>query len=202
MYIFTVLLHHLRSAFRLSKFRELEHLCFVDLALGSNRTSFAGVAGIGTRPVIADYMQQIGQTDRRVLATDEWLRVKNTEGVYALGDCASVEQRKIAEDIAYLFKLADVDNDGFLSLPEFVTTMDKVKVRYPQIQYYMERQHMKGVVGLLDEAMQKGKDIKLDIDHFSQAICKVSTHSMSKVKDFLHLIISDMYVCVNRLTLR
>lgn len=135
--------------------------------------------GIGTRPVIADYMQQIGQTDRRVLATDEWLRVKNTEGVYALGDCASVEQRKIAEDIAYLFKLSDVDNDGSLSLTEFVTTMDKVKVRYPQIQYYMERQHMKGVVGLLDEAMQKGKDIKLDIDHFSQAICKVDSQMKS-----------------------
>lgn len=131
------------------------------------------VAGIGTRPVVADYMKQIGQTDRRVLATDEWLRVKNTEGVYALGDCATVEQRKIAEDISYLFKLADVDNDGYLSVTEFVNTMENVKVRYPQIELYMERQHMKGVVGLLEKAMQSGKESKLDLEHFSDAICKV-----------------------------
>ena len=136
--------------------------------------SCVDVAGIGTRPVIADYMKQIGQTDRRVLATDEWLRVKNADGVYALGDCATVEQRKVAEDISYIFKLADRDGDGYLNVAEFVETMENVKVRYPQIEHYMERQHMKGVLGLLNDAMTKGKDLKLDLDHFSEAICKVS----------------------------
>ena len=90
-------------------------------------------AGIGTRPVIMDFMQQIGQvwisfeafitrlpiyvllqngiapkfcgciskfslleqTNRRALATNEWLRVRECEGVYAIGDCATVSQRKI-----------------------------------------------------------------------------------------------------------
>lgn len=159
------------------KCRALEHFCFVlafvIAALKVRETTCAGVAGIGTRPVIADYMQQIGQTDRRVLATDEWLRVKNAEGVYALGDCATIEQRKIAEDIAYLFKLADTDNDGYLSVTEFVNSMETVKVRYPQIELYMERQHMRGVLDLLNQAVQGGKDLKLDIDHFSEAICKV-----------------------------
>lgn len=32
---------------------------------------------------------------RRVLATDEWLRVKGCDDVYALGDCASLDQKKI-----------------------------------------------------------------------------------------------------------
>ncbi|KAG0570049.1 hypothetical protein KC19_6G135600 [Ceratodon purpureus] len=135
--------------------------------------------GIGTRPVIADYMKQIGQTDRRVLATDEWLRVKNADGVYALGDCATVEQRKVAEDISYIFKLADRDGDGYLNVAEFVETMENVKVRYPQIEHYMERQHMKGVLGLLNDAMTKGKDLKLDLDHFSEAICKVDSQMKS-----------------------
>lgn len=135
--------------------------------------------GIGTRPVIADYMKQIGQTDRRVLATDEWLRVKNADGVYALGDCASVEQRKVTEDINHLFKFADKDNDGYLSVSEFVDTMEKVKVRYPQIDLYMERQHMKGVLGLLKNSMQEGKDLKLDLDNFSEAICKVDSQMKS-----------------------
>lgn len=35
------------------------------------------------------------QADKRVLVTDEWLRVKGCEDVYAIGDCASITQRKI-----------------------------------------------------------------------------------------------------------
>ena len=35
------------------------------------------------------------QGKRRVLATDEWLRVKNCEDVYAIGDCATIDQRKV-----------------------------------------------------------------------------------------------------------
>ncbi|TQD78391.1 hypothetical protein C1H46_036026 [Malus baccata] len=50
--------------------------------------------GIGTRPVVRDFMQQIGQADKRVLVTDEWLRVKGCEDVYAIGDCASISQRR------------------------------------------------------------------------------------------------------------
>lgn len=84
--------------------------------------------GIATRPVIMDFMKQIGQVcflttiyismfpytsqqcvigysirikflwsqgNRRVLATDEWLRVEGCDGVYALGDCATINQRKV-----------------------------------------------------------------------------------------------------------
>ncbi|MQL83245.1 hypothetical protein Taro_015749, partial [Colocasia esculenta] len=51
--------------------------------------------GIGTRPIILDFMKEIGQGDRRVLATDEWLRVRECDGVYALGDCATITQRKV-----------------------------------------------------------------------------------------------------------
>jgi hypothetical protein len=35
------------------------------------------------------------QGNRRVLTTDEWLRVKGHEDVYAIGDCATIDQRKI-----------------------------------------------------------------------------------------------------------
>ncbi|KAL0398669.1 UNVERIFIED_CONTAM: External alternative NAD(P)H-ubiquinone oxidoreductase B2, mitochondrial [Sesamum radiatum] len=51
--------------------------------------------GIGTRPVIMDFMKQIGQANRRVLATDEWLRVEGCDSIYALGDCATINQRKV-----------------------------------------------------------------------------------------------------------
>lgn len=51
--------------------------------------------GIGPRPQVVDFMKQIGQTNRRALATDEWLRVEGCDGVYALGDCATVNQRRV-----------------------------------------------------------------------------------------------------------
>jgi len=35
------------------------------------------------------------QAERHVLATNEWLRVKGCEDVYAIGDCSSITQRKI-----------------------------------------------------------------------------------------------------------
>ena len=42
------------------------------------------------------------QGNRRVLATDEWLRVKECQDVYALGDCATIDQRKIMVCKLYL----------------------------------------------------------------------------------------------------
>lgn len=51
--------------------------------------------GIGTRPVIMEFMKQIGQTNRRALATDEWLRVEGSDCIYAVGDCATINQRRV-----------------------------------------------------------------------------------------------------------
>lgn len=39
-----------------------------------------------------DYPEQV---NRRAIATDEWLRVEGTDNVYALGDCATINQRKV-----------------------------------------------------------------------------------------------------------
>ncbi|KAL9457692.1 hypothetical protein AB3S75_006693 [Citrus x aurantiifolia] len=74
--------------------------------------------GVGTRPAIKDFMEQIGQGKRRVLATNEWLRVKECENVYALGDCATIDQRKVMEDISTIFAAADKDNSDLLKDPQ------------------------------------------------------------------------------------
>ncbi|MBA0601551.1 hypothetical protein Gorai_004725 [Gossypium raimondii] len=79
--------------------------------------------GVETRPFVKDFMGQIGQANRRVLATDEWLRVKGCEDVYALGDCATINQRKVMSkhlrDVTDLMKdsegndIDEVDIEGF-----------------------------------------------------------------------------------------
>lgn len=131
--------------------------------------------GIGTRPVIADFMNQIGQSDRRALGTDEWLRVKGCENAYALGDCATIEQRKLLEDVAYIFALADVDNSGNLTAKEFKDCLEKIRARYPQIDLYLDRQHMQDVMRILDDPKTygEGDSVLLDIDQFKMALSKV-----------------------------
>uniref|UniRef100_A0A0D6R2N0 NADH:ubiquinone reductase (non-electrogenic) n=1 Tax=Araucaria cunninghamii TaxID=56994 RepID=A0A0D6R2N0_ARACU len=133
--------------------------------------------GIGTRPVVSQFMGQIGQMDRRVLATDEWLRVKGCNDVYALGDCATIEQRKIMEDISYIFKVADKDNSGTLTVEEFLDVLKDIRMRYPQIDIYMERQNMSNVTKLLEGAAESGhgKTKELDIEHFKSALSHVDS---------------------------
>lgn len=41
------------------------------------------------------------QANRRVLATDEWLRVEGCDNVYAMGDCATINQRKVMVSILF-----------------------------------------------------------------------------------------------------
>ncbi|GLJ33096.1 hypothetical protein SUGI_0666040 [Cryptomeria japonica] len=133
--------------------------------------------GIGTRPVISQFMKQIGQTDRRVLATDEWLRVKGCDDVYALGDCATIEQRKIMEDISYIFKIADKDNSGTLTVKEFKDVIEDIRMRYPQIDLYLEREHMKNAAKLLEGTAENahGQTIQLNIEQFKTAISRVDS---------------------------
>jgi hypothetical protein len=119
-------------------------------------------------------MAQIGQADRKVLATDAWLHVHNCEGVYALGDCASVEQRKIAEDITNLFELADKEKSGLLTAEEFLETAEQIRPEYPQIDIYLKHQHMESVIGLLAVKDGKQSTVQLDLEHFKKAMIKVS----------------------------
>eukprot|EP00897_Mesotaenium_endlicherianum_P008038 jgi/Mesen1/7262/ME000373S06336 len=100
--------------------------------------------GIGTRPL----------GDRRALATDEWLRVKGTFDVWALGDCSSIEHRRMQEDISLLFKMADTDGDGYLSAAELTQALSRVKERYPQIALYLKRSNFRQ---LLKVAAQQGE---------------------------------------------
>ncbi|KAJ6769740.1 putative proteinDH DEHYDROGENASE [Salix purpurea] len=105
--------------------------------------------GIGTHPVIRDFMQKIGQSNRRALATDEWLRVEGCGSIYALGDCATINQRKVMEDIAAIFKKADKDNSGTLTVKEFREVIKDICERYPQLELYLKSKKMHDIADLL-----------------------------------------------------
>ncbi|EEF37704.1 external alternative NAD(P)H-ubiquinone oxidoreductase B2, mitochondrial [Ricinus communis] len=133
--------------------------------------------GIGTHPVIRDFMGQVGQTNRRALATDEWLRVEGCNDVYALGDCATVNQRKVMEDISAIFKKADKDNSGTLTAKEFQEVINDICERYPQVELYLKNKKMRNIVDLLKE--DKGdvakESIELNIEEFKTAVSEVDS---------------------------
>ncbi|KAL5730645.1 NADH:ubiquinone reductase (non-electrogenic) [Ranunculus cassubicifolius] len=133
--------------------------------------------GIGTRPVIMDFMREVGQTNRRVLATDEWLRVEGTDSIYALGDCATINQRKVMEDISVIFKKADKDQSGTLTVKEFHDTIDDICDRYPQVELYLKNNQMKTLVDLLkdSEGDEKKESVEVDIEGFKSSLSKVDS---------------------------
>ncbi|BBN15358.1 NADH:quinone reductase (non-electrogenic) [Marchantia polymorpha subsp. ruderalis] len=128
--------------------------------------------GLGTRPLVKDFMVQVGQGDRKVLATDEWLRVKGCDATYAMGDCATVEQRKIMEDINLLFKLADADKSGKVTVDEFEELMELVRERYPQIDSFMKKKQLRDLKTLIKraEATDQTDAVEVDLDRFKMAV--------------------------------
>lgn len=133
--------------------------------------------GIGTRPVVKDFMRQIGQANRRALATDEWLRVEGCDNVYALGDCATINQRKVMEDISAIFTKADKDDSGTLTVKEFQEVIADICERYPQVELYLKNKQMGDIIDLLREA--KGdvakESIELNIEEFKSALSQVDS---------------------------
>ncbi|XP_010268843.1 PREDICTED: external alternative NAD(P)H-ubiquinone oxidoreductase B1, mitochondrial [Nelumbo nucifera] len=133
--------------------------------------------GIGARPVIKDLMEQIGQTNRRALATDEWLRVLGCDNVYAIGDCATINQRKVMEDISLIFEVADKDNSGTLTVKEFQDVIEDILIRYPQVDLYLKSKHLRNVADLLKDSQGNDRE-EVDIEEFKSLL----SHVDSKMK--------------------
>ncbi|KAL7128900.1 hypothetical protein ABFS83_13G025600 [Erythranthe nasuta] len=128
--------------------------------------------GIGTRPVVMDFMKQIGQTNRRVLATDEWLRVEGCDDIYALGDCATINQRRVMEDISAIFNKADKKNTGRLKVDDFKEVINDICERYPQVAIHLKKKQLKNFNNLLKNS--QGDD-ELDIEKFKLALSEVDS---------------------------
>ncbi|XP_057488222.1 external alternative NAD(P)H-ubiquinone oxidoreductase B3, mitochondrial-like [Actinidia eriantha] len=148
-------------------------------ATGENRSIPYGMVvwstGIGTRPVVMDFMKQIGQGNRRVLATDEWLRVEGCDSIYALGDCATINQRKVMEDIMAIFGKADKIQSGTLAVADFKDVIDDICERYPQVEIYLKEKQLKNFVELLKNYQGNAQKEIIDIELFKAALSEVDT---------------------------
>ncbi|XP_042062669.1 external alternative NAD(P)H-ubiquinone oxidoreductase B2, mitochondrial-like [Salvia splendens] len=133
--------------------------------------------GIGTRPVIMEFMKQVGQGNRRVLATDEWLRVEGTSDIYALGDCATINQRKVMEDIWAIFQKADKDDSKTLTVKEFQETLKDICERYPQVDLYLKNKQLSSLVDLLKDSKGDSakESVEVNLEEFKAALSQVDS---------------------------
>jgi NADH:ubiquinone reductase (non-electrogenic) len=96
--------------------------------------------GITQAPLARNIADQIpNQMHEKALVTDQFLKVLGTENVYAVGDCATVEQKKLQSKLTDLFELADSNKDGVLSDSELETLFTEIVKEYPQLQFYSSK---------------------------------------------------------------
>lgn len=125
-------------------------------------------AGIGPNELLEKFMKKIPQqTNTRGLTTDEFLKVKGTKNIYAIGDCATVSQAKLLDKFVELFQEADANGDGTLSMDEFKGMVTKNKERFPQLEQYSL-----GIEEFFREH-DVNKDGVLEKDEFKNALNKV-----------------------------
>jgi NADH dehydrogenase len=69
------------------------------------------------------------------LLTDQYLRVKgiNDGSIFALGDCATIQQSKLVDQIQILFEEVDTEHRGALDLQQFQTLVEKKMTEFPQV---------------------------------------------------------------------
>src|SRR5205085_5691064 len=73
------------------------------------------------------------QKNTRALITDHHLRLKGApmSTVYAIGDCSTVENPKLVQQLVQFFVDADTDKNGWLDYKEFDTLAKKIIRKYP-----------------------------------------------------------------------
>jgi NADH dehydrogenase len=101
------------------------------------------------------------QKNAKAIVTDNRLKVKGTDGsIFAIGDCATVDQPKLVASLVQLFKESDLDNDGSLDMNEVTLMLAKQKCNYPQLSFYEDK------LIQLYKKMDISGDEKLDLDEF------------------------------------
>ncbi|XP_042457611.1 external alternative NAD(P)H-ubiquinone oxidoreductase B3, mitochondrial-like [Zingiber officinale] len=137
--------------------------------------------GIGAHPFILEFMKQIGQGNRRALATNEWLRVRECTDVYAIGDCATIAQSKIMDDILEIFRFADKDNSGSLTMKEIEDVLEDICAKYPQVELYLKSNHMSNIVDLIKASKDADKmeSEGINIEEFKIALANVDSQVKS-----------------------
>jgi len=98
--------------------------------------------GIDPIPLVKDLCTQLtpqGQTNKKALIVDEHLLVKGSNNIFAIGDCSTLERKKLKIHLEDLFVQFDKDHDGQISWDEFVEFIAGISLTYPQLSVYNKK---------------------------------------------------------------
>jgi NADH dehydrogenase FAD-containing subunit len=127
--------------------------------------------GIAANPLIIQLCNKIPeQTNNKVLITDDFLRVKGVNDVFAIGDCSTIEQHKLLQEFLKLFEIADKNKDNVLSYEEFKNLIYSIQPNYPQLSIYSQK------IKELFEECDINHDNILTRDEFKQALIKIDSN--------------------------
>jgi NADH dehydrogenase len=94
--------------------------------------------GIKARSLTNKIREIIGlniQSNRMGLLTDQYLRVNGVDdgSIFAIGDCATIQQPKLVDRIQSLFEEADTEHKSALDLHQFQSLVEKKITEFPQV---------------------------------------------------------------------
>jgi len=80
-----------------------------------------------------------------------------------------------------VFKMADKDNSGTLTLKEINDVLEDICIRYPQVELYMKSMHMLDIADLIKGAIGDShkESMVVDTEEFKKAL----SHVDSQVKN-------------------
>lgn len=82
------------------------------------------------------------------------------------------------DDISYIFKVADKDNSGTLTIEEFKDVIEDIIIRYPQVELYLQKQHLSDVSDILKDVDGNKKE-GVDIEGFKLALSHIDKQMKS-----------------------
>ncbi|CAB4409646.1 unnamed protein product [Rhizophagus irregularis] len=98
--------------------------------------------GIAMNPLTKTISEKLeDQKNTRALITDNRLRLKGVpdSSVYAIGDCSTIENPKLVNQLMQFFVDADEDKNGRLSYNEFQVLAKKISRRYPITKSHLKK---------------------------------------------------------------
>uniref|UniRef100_A0A383VLR6 NADH:ubiquinone reductase (non-electrogenic) n=1 Tax=Tetradesmus obliquus TaxID=3088 RepID=A0A383VLR6_TETOB len=92
--------------------------------------------GIAMNPLIKELQQQFPeQTHFRSALTDEFLRVKGSDGsIWAFGDASTIEQPRALQRADELFEQADTNKDGLVGLKELQALLTEASKEFSHLE--------------------------------------------------------------------
>lgn len=100
------------------------------------------------------------------------------------------------EDIAEIFKAADLDNSGTLTIEEFQSVIEDIVIRYPQVERYLKSKHLAQVTDLLKDKYVNNRE-EVDIEGFKLALSLVDKQTKSLPATAQVCLHMCMYVCMS-----